>query len=150
MEMGKPAYSESHKEFVKSLPCSVRVCRCRFTIPAHTPGFGGARGMKQKRSDFETIPLCDAHHDEQHQIGWKDFIRKYDLNIRGLLTELNVKPRISCWNNPEPTYWMDYQRGTYRLNRVDQGGLKVARRLAQEHRRDWLIENVFRPLEKAS
>lgn len=148
----KPAYSESHRAFIKSLPCSVEVCRSRFTVPAHTPGFGGARGMRQKRSDFETIPLCEMHHDEQHLIGWAAFSTKYGLDIRSLLTILSVKPRISK-DPPDALvkkhYWMDYQQQTYMLSPISDG-LKRALAVAQEFRREWLIDNVFQPREKAS
>jgi hypothetical protein len=141
-----PLYSEDHKKFIKSLPCSVAACRSRFTIPAHTPGLGGARGMKQKRSDFETIPLCNSHHDEQHNIGWKDFAAKYDLNVPELLAVLNVKPHLT--KGADERYWMAFQGDTYVLTRIENGP-KKAILLAQEFRRDWLIENVFRPKRAA-
>jgi hypothetical protein len=96
--------------------------------------------MGQKRSDFETIPLCNLHHDEQHRIGWKQFADKYGLNIRELLTVLNLKPRVY---RGEYSYFMTFQTVAYRLNPIDRGGLKIALVIAQERRREWLIENVF-------
>jgi hypothetical protein len=128
---------------IKSLPCAIAGCRSRFTIPAHTPGFGGARGMRQKRSDFETIPLCQMHHDEQHDKGWKDFLAKYDLDLIGLLTALNAKPKV--YQNPDRLnrYWMDYQGESYILTPIEEG-VKKATAFAQSLRREWLIENVFR------
>jgi hypothetical protein len=141
-----PIYSKAHREFIKSLPCSVAICRSRFTVPAHTPGLGGARGMRQKRSDFETIPLCKLHHNEQHSIGWPDFISKYELDLIGLLGALNEKPHIGpgqellgFWTN---RYWMRYQDQLNVLTPI-AAGRKKAVLLAQEFRRDWLIEHVF-------
>jgi hypothetical protein len=137
-----PSRSPAHLALIRSLPCVIRICRSRFTVPMHT---SGSRGMAQKRSDFETVPGCDPHHREQHRIGWPAFIAKYELDIPALIAALNVKPHISRCDDPQPMYWMAYQGETYQLNRVDHGGLKLALRLAQGHRRDWLIENVLRP-----
>lgn len=99
--------------------------------------------MRQKRSDFETIPLCRAHHDEQHRTGWKAFIDKYDLDIPALLAVLSVKPRINRGIvGPSDRYWMTYQGEMYALTTI-QHELKNAIALAQEFRRDWLIEHIF-------
>lgn len=50
--------------------------------------------MGQKRSDLETIPLCHAHHEEQHRIGWPRFIATYQLDVAAILAELREKPRL--------------------------------------------------------
>ena len=72
-----PTRSSAHLAFIRSLPCAVQGCRCHYrrVEAAHTPG---SRGMSQKRSDLDTIPLCTQHHEEQHRIGWKQFIATYE------------------------------------------------------------------------
>src|SRR5271154_4397189 len=85
-----PTRSAAHLAFVCTLPCCV--CgRTRGVEAAHAPGL---RGMGQKRSDLETLPMCRAHHEEQHRIGWPRFIQTYELDIPGILAELREKPRL--------------------------------------------------------
>jgi hypothetical protein len=52
----------------------------------------GERGMGQKCSDRETIPLCSTHHrlgrDAVHRIGWR-FWRYHALDRDALIAELN-------------------------------------------------------------
>lgn len=43
---------------------------------AHTYG-AGDKGIGTKSSDRYAIPLCSAHHAEQHRIGWKSFEDAY-------------------------------------------------------------------------
>jgi hypothetical protein len=144
----KPVRSEAHLAFIRSLPCLIPQCRSRFTVAAHT---SGSRGMGQKRSDLETVPMCEyPHHKEQHRIGWKAFSEKYELDIPALIAALMVKPRIVRWEYPEPTYWMDYRNEVFRLNRAREGGVTRAIRLAQQRRREWLIDNVFKLPDRAS
>jgi Putative HNHc nuclease len=86
----QPVRSSAHLAFIRTLPC---VCcgRTRGVQAAHV----GSRGMGQKCSDLETIPLCDFHHKEQHRIGLKDFVRMYDLDIPGLIVMFTRKPYVS-------------------------------------------------------
>lgn len=85
-----PTRSSAHLAFVRSLPCCV-CFRTRGVQACHTPG---TRGLGQKRSDLETIPMCELHHDEQHRIGWKQFIVSYRLDVPALVLALQEKPRI--------------------------------------------------------
>lgn len=39
---------------------------------AHTYG-AGDKGVGTKSSDRYAIPLCSAHHAEQHRVGWRTF-----------------------------------------------------------------------------
>lgn len=46
--------------------------------PAHTSNNGrGSRGP-----DSGCVPLCRAHHSEQHRIGVKDFEAKYGVDLK--------------------------------------------------------------------
>lgn len=106
--------------------------------------------MSQKVSDFDTIPLCRQHHTEQHRIGWKDFIRSYDLDVRGLLTALREKPVISVVKSGFPPfppflercYMATYRGQQFTLRRVDDG-LKASLDCAYSVCREYLIEDLF-------
>jgi hypothetical protein len=43
-------------------------------------GTGGGMGLKPP--DWWTIPLCPAHHDEQHKIGERAFEEKYGFDMK--------------------------------------------------------------------
>jgi hypothetical protein len=85
----KPIRSKERLAFIRSLPCCVSGRTDRVEA-AHV----GRRGMGQKSSDFETIPLNVLYHREQHRIGLRAFCRTYSLNLDELLTMLNEKPII--------------------------------------------------------
>lgn len=98
----KPIRSKQHLAFIRQLNCVV--CgRDRFVEAAHV----GRRGMGQKCSDLETIPLCRIHHQEQHRIGLKAFARIYELDIPALLHLLTRKPVIRVWERRYIAYWGD-------------------------------------------
>jgi hypothetical protein len=60
------------RQEVKRLPCAV--CGSRHRVdPAHIATFG-SRGFDRV---WSMIPLCRAHHNEQHTIGWKRFTDRY-------------------------------------------------------------------------
>jgi hypothetical protein len=145
-----PARSSAHLAFVRSLPCAILGCRSRRPVQAaHTPG---SRGMSQKRSDLDTIPLCVQHHDEQHRIGWKRFIETYELDVPQLLKALQEKPRIFTkavllkwpWDEiiGQPHYYASYRDELFRLHPVCNGfaeSVEVAVVLCREY----LIEQLF-------
>lgn len=56
---------------VKGRPCLI--CFKRPTDPAHIQ----SRGAGGDDSEANVIPLCRAHHREQHRIGIKSFTEKY-------------------------------------------------------------------------
>lgn len=85
-----PQRCKEHLAFIRSLPC----CVCGHTRGVEAAHTSGSRGMGQKRSDLETIPLCPPHHQEQHRIGWPRFILTYELDVVEILTELRERPRI--------------------------------------------------------
>jgi hypothetical protein len=59
---------------------------------AHTNALG-ARGMRQKSSDFSAIPLCSGHHrenpDSYHALGERRFVEKHQLNLLEIVSGLN-------------------------------------------------------------
>lgn len=48
--------------WVATLPCSVLNLHCKGRTTVHHCQGLAYRGMGQKASDFDTIPLCEAHH----------------------------------------------------------------------------------------
>jgi hypothetical protein len=138
-----PARSSAHLAFIRSLPCAILGCRSRRRVEAaHTPG---SRGMAQKRSDLETIPLCVQHHDEQHRIGWKRFIESYQLDIAELLKALQEKPRIWVASNRALEmmfYYASFRQSQFLLCLTSRP-LKDAWTIARERCREHLIDEVF-------
>lgn len=57
---------------------------------------GPIRGLGQKCSDYETIPLCEQHHrlgrDSQHRLQ-KKFFDHHGLDRAALISELNSRYR---------------------------------------------------------
>ena len=145
----KPVRDPAFLAFVRSLPCSI-CYRTRGVEAAHI----GRRGMAQKSSDREAIPLCSLHHKEQHRIGMKRFAESYALDIPALVEQLNQRPYIFVkpvplqwpWGViiPEPHYFADYRDECFRLFPVCNG-IAESIELAKELCREYLIETVFRP-----
>jgi hypothetical protein len=105
--------------------------------------------MGQKRSDFETGPLCHAHHEEQHRIGWPRFNQTYELDVPAILAELREKPRFVIVRPPTPfgpldSIYMALYRGCeFNLRWVDEGletSIQCAKQVCGEYLRDQLIE----------
>lgn len=116
----KPARSKAHLSFIRSLPCTIFGCRHRYTEAAHV---GWTKGLAQKCSDFETIPLCPAHHREQHRMGLKAFTRKHSLDLSQILTQLTRKPALKL----EGGHYVAYLEGeAYRAGPVRIGPAKAA------------------------
>lgn len=44
---------------------------------------GGARGVGTKAADRFAVPLCSAHHREQHDRGWASFQRSHMVDAQG-------------------------------------------------------------------
>jgi hypothetical protein len=79
----------AYLKYIRSLGCTC--CDATNWIDAHHVG---TKVMSRKASDYETIPLCRAHHDECHQLGAKRFALKHSLNIPELLARLQEKPTL--------------------------------------------------------
>ena len=145
----KPTRSSAHLRFIRSLPrivcAQLGLLKVRTVQACHAPGL---RGMAQKRSDLDTIPMCALHHSEQHRVGWPQFIRTYDLDIHELLKQLREKPRFEV--REIPAVWIAIYRGKeLRLTRTAYGftsSLECAKDLC----RDILIDEVFRSKVEAA
>jgi hypothetical protein len=103
--------------------------------------------MGQKRSDLDTLPLCSAHHEEQHRIGWPRFIQTYELDVQEILRELREKPRLVIVPREEEAglrYWHALYRGQeFLLDPVAYGAKNAilrAFRVCGEYLRDQLIQ----------
>lgn len=88
---------DGYKGFIANLPCMVCVKgatergipQASHTEVAHV----GTRGLGQKCSDRETIPLCAHHHRTLktaiHVIGRPEFERVHGVNIEAEILRLN-------------------------------------------------------------
>ena len=81
---GKPVRDPEYLRFVRSFPCLV--CRQAWRIEAH---HFGSKGIGQKPSDFNAVPLCRKHHREAHQLGPVRFQEQHRLDIPSLVVQLN-------------------------------------------------------------
>jgi len=82
---GKPLRDAEYLRFVRSFPCSV-CSRSWGGIEAH---HFGPRGLAQKTSDLNAIPLCRNHHREVHKLGPIKFQEQHKLDIPFLIVQLN-------------------------------------------------------------
>ncbi len=90
-----PERNPEYLAWIRTLGCAV----CRqppgraFPIEAaHTSVLGG-RGMRQKTSDYSTIPLCSWHHrdagDSYHHLGERQFATAHHLDLPELVQVLH-------------------------------------------------------------
>lgn len=70
--------SKKYLDHVWQYPCVI--CG-RMPVEAHHVRYSFNSGTGIKPGDCWTIPLCQEHHRELHQIGMKSFQKKYDINI---------------------------------------------------------------------
>jgi len=71
-----PVRSKKYKAWIRTLPSAVSG---RMGCEAAHVGHDG--GMRQKASDTTCVPLTPAEHREYHQIGRKDFEKKYGIDL---------------------------------------------------------------------
>jgi hypothetical protein len=143
----KPYRSQAHLDFIRSLPCSVSGRRHSIEA-AHV----GARGMGQKSSDLETIPLNALYHREQHRVGLKKFAATYDLDIPAILAMLTEKPDVSTlryWDagldrqlHSELFYVANYAGDFMRLAPV-RDGLPKSLAILKDRVRESLTERIL-------
>jgi hypothetical protein len=139
----KPVRDTAYLKFIRSLPCCV-CFRDRGIEAAHI----GRRGMAQKCSDRETIPLCSAHHREQHRIGLREFAKVYELDVWELINQLQERPRITTRHDVPTNYirggqYVATYRGTEFLLFPVVQGLVESVELAKHLCREYLIETFF-------
>ena len=89
----KPPRSRHYLAWIRTLPCVV--CGSILWIEAsHT----GPHGLSQKSSDYSAIPLCSTHHrtgrDSYHKLGPRRFSEVHSLDIRAIVSRLNLKPLV--------------------------------------------------------
>ncbi len=76
-----PARDSDYKAYVRSHPCAIRgraEHRCEGAVEA---AHIGTAGFTLKQSDYATVPLCvKAHEFTQHNVGWPEFMIRYDFN----------------------------------------------------------------------
>jgi len=85
---------EKHLNFIRSLPCCI--CGGINTEAAHIRTASleyGKRGlgMQEKASDAWALPLCNAHHREQHAMNEMAFWKMYGINPFLLAMSLRSK-----------------------------------------------------------
>jgi len=82
--MGKPVRDKKYLRYVSELnPCWI--CGdTGFPVDAHHHSIQGVtqKGMGMKVTDYAVVPLCNGHHREGHQIGWKSFQEKHDVDLQ--------------------------------------------------------------------
>lgn len=75
--------SRQHLDWVRDLPCAACGQSWQPCDPAHVRrGTQGGTGLKP--GDNHVVPLCSAHHREQHSIGEASFERRYGLDMKAL------------------------------------------------------------------
>ena len=144
----KPIRDPKRLAFIRSLPCVV----CRKTRGIQAAHVGTTRGMGQKCSDAETLPLCDHDHREQHELGLKKFATIHNLDIVWIVTQLHRKPKlfIADWVPRYPYagavqafFFAAYRDEVFKLLPVSLGwneSFELARQLCREY----LIETFFK------
>lgn len=64
---------------IKAMPCLFANCGCLGPIdPCHIKSFGST-GID---AEWNIIPLCRRHHDQQHQIGWQRMMNLHPRLIK--------------------------------------------------------------------
>lgn len=78
------SHEMAHLRYIRQLPCVV--CLNDIQTEAAHIRFGDMRagkrytGMGEKPDDKWTLPLCNAHHAEQHRVGEDHFWRKHGID----------------------------------------------------------------------
>jgi Putative HNHc nuclease len=100
--------------------------------------------MAQKCSDRETIPMCRAHHQEQHRIGLRRFTADYQLDLFKLIQHLNERPRVLVIAGR----FVGLYRGQMFKLFVTSQPIAESIELAKMLCREYLIEQMFQPASK--
>lgn len=78
--------SPAFLKFIRQHNCQVAKCWKR--TQAHHLVFEGQGLMGSKVSDFQTMPLCEQHHREFHDIGRDAFSEKHSLDLKQIVIDL--------------------------------------------------------------
>ncbi len=75
-----------------------RTGECRGKIRACHVDYAGDKGMATKVADKHSVPMCDGHHQEQHDTGWQTFEAKYRINCLSLAAQFWAAwPGFRAW-----------------------------------------------------
>jgi Protein of unknown function (DUF968) len=154
----KPIRDPKRLAFIRSLPCVV----CRKTRGVQAAHVGTTRGMGQKCSDLETLPLCEHEHREQHRLGLRQFAQNHNLDIVWIVTQLHRKPKLFIdwvpvryptyptqpgeYSTPaefQPFFFAAYRDEVFKLLPVSLGW-NESFELAKQLCREYLIETFFK------
>jgi hypothetical protein len=123
----KPQRSRLYLAWIRTLPCVV--CGSTRGIEAsHT----GPHGLSQKSSDYSAIPLCGKHHrtgsDSYHRLGPRRFSDVHNLDIRAIVSRLNMKPMVRI----EAGWFVAHLEGErYVLGKTSNGFPPALRRMRE-------------------
>ncbi len=78
----RPAEKSCHAflAWLRLRPCAIEGCTGHGKIEAAHVDYAGGKGVGTKVADRHAIPLCAAHHRDQHRIGWAAFEGLYRIN----------------------------------------------------------------------
>jgi hypothetical protein len=84
-----PARCPKYLAWIRTLPCAS--CGSTWSVEAAHTGSDG--GMRLKASDYSCAPICTECHtmaaDSYHRLGREEFERRHELDLAGLVKELN-------------------------------------------------------------
>lgn len=69
-----------HLEFIRRQGCVVPGC-WRGPVRAHHIRSAKTSGVGLKPDDRDTVPMCDDHHHEGHDKGWRTFEARYAVDL---------------------------------------------------------------------
>jgi hypothetical protein len=88
-----PLRDPAYLDWIRQQPCAAPDCDCARRLPVESAHVG-ERGLGQKCSDRETIPLCAAHHrtsgNSVHFLG-RNFWASAGLNRDSLIGAYNQR-----------------------------------------------------------
>lgn len=67
----------AYLDWIRQHLCLLAGRGCSGAVVAHHVRSRGAGGVDQGN----TVPLCDGHHREGHQVGWRSFERTYAADL---------------------------------------------------------------------
>jgi hypothetical protein len=78
-----------HLQYIRGHECvAASSGECSGKIQAAHYRIGGNGGMGMKPDDTRTFPACQHHHALQHNIGEREFAKRYGLDLEKIVTEL--------------------------------------------------------------
>lgn len=83
--------SASHLAWIRGHECSVKNAECHGRIEAAHVRTATDGAMGVKPSDIWTIPLCSAHHRDQHDVGEAHFERDHKIDMKKIAAALWAK-----------------------------------------------------------